>query len=101
MTQMEHANVRGNVVTSALVAAAVSATITISGLAIASSFELGAQPQAAPAAEDGAFQRLVAAERAWEAQRRVQSAAAISHERYLEQIGAEWQERFDQTNPNR
>jgi hypothetical protein len=100
MTQLQQADRRTNVLTSAFVAAAVSATITISGILIAGQLDNAGTVQAAPAAVDTAAQRLVAAERAWEDQRQQQSADWIRREGMLEQYGAEWQARYEQTNPN-
>lgn len=100
MTQLQQADRRANVLTSALVAAVVSGTITISGILVVAQFDAAPAAQAAPAAVSATAERLAAAERAWEEQRHQQSADWIRHEGMLEQYGVEWQARYEQTNPH-
>ena len=99
-TQLQQADRRANVLTAALVAAAVSGTITISGILVAGQLGTAPAPLAAPAVVGSAAERLIGAERAWEEPRRQQSVDWIRRERMLEQYGVEWQARYEQTNPN-
>ena len=98
MTQLEQVGRRSTVVTSAIVAAAVSAIITVSGLLIVPA--LTAMPF--PTSPDTArMDRAVDAGRAWQRQRMIESPAHYEGLHAAELAGLEWQLRYEQTNPNR
>lgn len=99
MTQLEQAGRRTTVVTSALVAAAVSAIITISGLLIVPTLTALPGPQADQARE-ARLDRAVDAGRAWQRQRMVQSPAYYEGLHRAERAGLEWQVRSELTNPH-
>lgn len=100
MTHLEQAGRRTTVVTSAIVAAAVSAAITISAMLIvpAMTATLGSNDRPA---QDASLDRAVDAGRAWQAQRLVESADYYNGLHAAEQAGLGWQLRYEQTNPNR
>lgn len=98
MTQLEQAGRRTTVVTSAIVAAAVSAAITVSGLLLVPA--LTAAPITdTPNAER--FERAVQSGQAWQRQRLVESPAYYERLHAVEVAGLEWQLRYELTNPNR
>jgi len=98
MTQLQQAGRRPTVVTSAIVAATVSAIITVSGLLISST--LTAVPF--PASPDTArMERGVESAIAWQRQRLVESPAYYERLHAVEMAGLAWQLRQEQTNPNR
>lgn len=97
MTQLQQAGRSTTVVTSAIVAAAVSTAITISALLLipaisAASFDSPDTARLDSAVESG---------RAWQHQRLVESPAYYEGLHAAEQAGLEWQLRYEQTNPNR
>lgn len=97
MTQLAQAGRRTTVVTSAIVAAAVSAAITISLLLF-----LGTLSTVSFDSPDTArLDRAVEAGRAWERQRLVESPAYYERLHAIEQAGLDWQLRHEMTNPNR
>lgn len=98
MTQLEHAGRRSTVVTSAIVAAAVSAIITMSGLLIIPTLTAVPGPQADPARE-ARLDRAVDAGRAWQRQRMIESPAYYEGLHRAEQAGLEWQVRSELTDP--
>lgn len=98
MTQLEVAGRRTTVVTSAIVAAAVSAAISISGLLLVPVLT------AAPINDSPGASRLdraVEAGRAWQRQRLVESPAYYDRLHRAEQAGLEWQLRYEQSTPDR
>lgn len=97
MTQLQQAGRRTTVVTSAIVAAAVSAAITISGLLLVPA--LTAVPFDRP--DTAGLDRAVESGRAWQAQRLIESPAYYERLHAVEMAGLEWQLRYEQTNPNR
>ena len=98
MTQLQQAGRRPTVVTSAIVAATVSAIITVSGLLISST--LTAVPF--PASPDTArMERGVESGIAWQHQRLVENPAHYERLHAVEVAGLAWQLRQEQTNPNR
>ncbi len=97
MTQLEQAGRRTTVATSAIVAAAVSAAITISALPLIPA--LTAIPFDSP--DSARVDRAVESGRAWQHQRRVESPAYYEGLHAAEQAGLEWQLRYEQTNSNR
>lgn len=99
MTQLELAGRRSTVVTSAIVAAAVSAVITISGLLIVPTFTAAPGPQADPGRE-ARFDRAVDAGRAWQRQGLAENPAYYEGLHRAEQAGLEWQVRAELTNPH-
>lgn len=99
MTQLEQAGRRTTVVTSALVAAAVSAIITISGLLVVPTFTALPGPQADPARE-ARLDRAVDAGRVWQRQRMAENPAYYEGLHRAEQAGLEWQVRAELTNPH-
>lgn len=98
MTQLQQAGRRATVVTSALVAALVSAAITISALLVVPALTAMPFPDAA---DNARLDRAVDAGRAWQRQRLVESAAYHERLHAAEQAGLEWQLRYELTNPNR
>ena len=98
MTQLQQAGRRATVVTSAIVAAAVSAAITISGLLIVPA--LTAVPITETAQTDR-LDRAVDAGLAWQRQRLVESPAYYERFHAAEQAGLAWQLHVELTNPNR
>lgn len=99
MTQLEHAGRRTTVVTSAIVAAAMSATITVSALLIVPAITAAPVSQADSAGE-ARLDRAVDAGRAWQRQRQAESAAYYAGLHRAEQAGLEWQIRAELTNPH-
>lgn len=99
MTQLEQAGRRTTVVTSALVAAAVSAIITISGLLIVPTFTALPGPEVDPARE-ARLDRAVDAGRAWQRQQMAESPVYYEGLHRAEQAGLEWQVRAELTNPH-
>ena len=98
MTQLQQADRRVTVMTSAFVAAIISAAITISGLLIVPA--LTAMPL--PATPDTArFDRAVEAGQAWQRQRLIESPAYYERLHAAEVAGLEWQIRYELTNPSR
>jgi hypothetical protein len=98
MTQLQQAGRRTTVVTSAFVAAAVSATITISGLLIVPS--LTTAPGApVDTAQEARLDRAVQSGRAWQKQRMAESPTYYNGLHAAEQAGIEWQNRYELTNP--
>ncbi|HSK47936.1 MAG TPA: hypothetical protein VLA05_08040 [Coriobacteriia bacterium] len=93
MTQMEHVDRRTTVLVSAAVALVVSLAITISGMLIIP------QLTSTPASEG--VDRYAEAGRAWQVQRELESSHFRNRLHALAQGEAEWQLRYDQTNPNR
>jgi hypothetical protein len=98
MTQLEHTGRRTTVVTSAIVAAAVSVIITISGLLVVPNLTSLPGPQADPGRE-ARLDRAVDAGRAWQRQRMAESPAYYEGLHRAEQAGLEWQVRSELTNP--
>jgi hypothetical protein len=98
MTQLQQAGHRTTVVTSAIVAAAVSAAITVSGLLIVPALTA---VQIEDASNQASLDRAVDAGRAWQRQRMIESPAYYTGLHAAEQAGLEWQLRYEQTNPNR
>lgn len=95
MTQLEQVGRRTTVVTSAIVAAAVSAAITVSGLLLVPALT------AAPITDTPNAERLdraVESGRAWQRQRLVESPAYYERLHAVEVAGLEWQLRYELTN---
>lgn len=93
MTQLEQAGRRTTVLISAAVALVVSIAITISGMLIIPELTR------APALEG--VDRYAESGRAWQAQRELESSHFRNRLHALVQGEAEWQLRYEQTNPNR
>ena len=100
MTQLEQAGRRTTVVTSAIVAAFVSAAITVSGALIVPAM-IASPNSTADAPRSERLDRAVDAGQAWQRQRLVESAAHYNGLHAAEQAGLEWQLRYEQTSPNR
>ena len=100
MTHLEQAGRRTTVVTSAIVAAAVSAAITISAMLIVPGMTASLGSNDRPA-QDASLDRAVESGRAWQAQRLVESADYYNRLHAVEQAGLVWQLNYEQTNPNR
>ena len=98
MTLFEQTARRASWVTSALVASIAAAAIIVSGLMLVLS--LTAPPSPTISTPDRG-DRAVAAGRAWERQRRVESAAYYERLHAAEVAGLAWQLRSELTNPNR
>lgn len=93
MTQLEQAGRQATVLTSAAVALVVSLAITISSMLII--------PQLTSAPAPEVVDRYAEAVSAWQAQRELESSHFRNHLHALVQGEAEWQLRYEQTNPNR
>ncbi|HEX2884322.1 MAG TPA: hypothetical protein VHQ42_07095 [Candidatus Limnocylindria bacterium] len=98
MTQLQQVDRRTAVVTSALVAALVSAVITISGLLLIP--QLTAAPNA-DTPDTARLDRAVEAGLAWQHQRLVESPAYWERVHAAEQAGLAWQLRYEQIAPSR
>ncbi len=98
MTQLQQAGRRTTVVTSAIVAAAVSAAITISGLLLFTA--LSAAP-ISDTPDQARLDRAVAAGRAWEHQRTIESPFHYERLHAAEQAGLEWELRYEQITARR
>lgn len=98
MTQLQHAGRRTTVVTSAFVAAAVSAIITISGLLIVPSLTSVSTEQV-DATRTARLDAAVDTGRAWQRQRMIESPAYYGRLHAAEQAGLEWQNRYELTRP--
>jgi hypothetical protein len=96
MTQLQQAGRRTTVVTSAIVAAAVSAAITVSGLLIVPALS-AAQFDDAPS--QASLDRAVQSGQAWQRQRLIESPAYYNGLHAAEQAGLEWELRYEQTSP--
>lgn len=96
MTQLEQAGRRATVVTSALVAAIVSAAITISALLLVPA--ITAMPLT-DAPDTARLDRAVEAGRAWQRQRLIESPAHYEALHAAEMAGLEWQLRYELTSP--
>ncbi|HSK93835.1 MAG TPA: hypothetical protein VLA76_07240 [Candidatus Angelobacter sp.] len=96
MTQLQQAGRRVTVVTSALVAAIVSAAITISALLIVPALTAMPFPDSVDTAR---MDRAVDAGRAWQRQRLIESPAYYEGLHAAEQAGLEWELRYELTNP--
>lgn len=99
MTQLEHAGRRTTVLTSTIVAAAVSTIITVSGLLVVPSLSAAPAPQTDSASELR-LDRAIEAGRAWQRQRLAESPVHYERLHLAEQAGLEWQVRSELTNPN-
>lgn len=98
MTQLQQAGRRPTVVTSAIVAAIVSAIVTVSGLLIVPALTAVSFP---PSPDTARLERAVDAGRAWQRQRLVESPAYYERLHAVEMAGLGWQLRHEQTTPNR
>lgn len=95
MTQLQQAGRRATVVTSAFVAAIVSAAITISALLLIPA--LAAAP-ISNSVDTTRLDRAVDAGHAWQRQRMIESPAYYEGLHAAEQAGLEWQLRYVQAN---
>lgn len=100
MTHLEQAGRRTTVVTSAIVAAAVSAAITVSAMLIVPGMTANLGSNEGPV-QNASLDRAVETGRAWQAQRLVESADHYNRLHAAEQAGIGWQLRYEQTSPYR
>ncbi len=98
MTQVQQVGRRTAVVTSAFVAAIVSAAITVSALLLVPA--LSAAP-ISDAPDTARLEQLLDGGRAWQRQRQVESPAYWQRMHAVEQSGLAWQLRYEQITPSR